>query len=262
MALKAPKAAPAAVPMWTGLYAGGSFGLTSVQTRLDSTQHQLNTQVLTDTGFAFSDVVADTTPISFRSRHVGETADLSVGYNALLAPRVIGGVQLEAGLAHAVVAENGSFTDFFTETQVTNGFTAAGTSTGSGNVVFGALQMRWMASALAKAGWLVDPRDLVYVVGGWSYGAFRFDTQPFGLNGPTVGGGWEHEIAPGWSVKAEYRYAQLRGGGDSVFGNPSSSTNTSGTSTTVSAFSFSQADHLAVDLHAVRVGVSHYFGTP
>jgi hypothetical protein len=172
-----------------------------VQTRSDSVQTNLSNTIQTATGFAFSDVVDDTTPISFRGRHVGEIADLSVGYNAFLAPRVIGGVQLEAGLAHAVVAENGLFTDSFTETQVQNGVTATGTGTGSGNDAEQALQMRWMASALAKAGWLVDPRDLVYVVGGWSYGAFTSISRPFGLNGPTVGGGLEHEIAPGWSVR-------------------------------------------------------------
>jgi len=107
-----------------------------------------------------------------------------------------------------------NFTDTFVQTPPGG---AAGTdvTTGasSGNLRFD-VQSRWMASALARLGVLVDPRDLVYGIGGWSYGgfttgAFTTGLHPFNLNGPTVGVGIEREVAPTWTLRAEYRYTHF-----------------------------------------------------
>jgi opacity protein-like surface antigen len=125
------------------------------------------------------------------------------------------------------------------------------------------LTMNWMLSALGRVGFLVDPRDMVYALGGWSFANFSTSLESddgnrtFTANGPTVGAGWERQIMDLWSFRAEYRYthflnrtletqnafsstqANLFGGGTSVF----TSTNTS--STTISS-----------DVHVFRLGLA------
>src|SRR5262249_54786229 len=125
------------------------------------------------------------------------------------------------------------------------------------------LAQRWAASALARLGLLVDPRDLVYVIGGYTYGGFDWSGRTFGLNGATVGGGWEHQIAPSWTLKAEYRYTQFAG---KDLPRPAGSaftqtiTELGAGSTTVGATGFTATDRVSgIALHALRLGVAHYF---
>jgi opacity protein-like surface antigen len=125
--------------------------------------------------------------------------------------------------------------------------------------------MNWMLSALGRVGFLVDPRDMVYALGGWSFANFSTSIEAedfvnhrtFTANGPSVGAGWERQIMDLWSFRAEYRYthflnrtlttqnafsstqANLFGGGSSVFSNTSSS------STTISS-----------DVHVFRLGLA------
>src|SRR5262249_6160361 len=89
-----------------------------------------------------------------------------------------------------------------------------------------AVANRWLVSALLKGGWLADPQDLLYLIGGWTYGAFEAipssdgidgvfqgelkATQRFGLNGITVGAGFERQFASMWSLKGEYRFTQFQ----------------------------------------------------
>ncbi len=66
-----------------------------------------------------------------------------------------------------------------------------------------------MISALGRAGWLIDPQDLIYVIGGWSYGHFTNSDRVFAMHGPAVGAGIERQVARSWTVKAEYRYTHF-----------------------------------------------------
>jgi len=104
------------------------------------------------------------------------------------------------------------------------------------------LDNRWMVSLLGCGGVRVDPVDYVYLLGGYTYARLETLNSPigiagqaplfapvtgftqfpnavlrrsggdsFGLNGATVGGGWERQIAPRWSLRGEYRYTKFQG---------------------------------------------------
>ena len=83
-------------------------------------------------------------------------------------------------------------------------------------------KLQWFGTARARAGWLVDPRVLLYVTGGAAYGQVKADYAAGILGLPllassvsttrlgwTVGGGIEGMLSPNWTVKAEYLYVDL-----------------------------------------------------
>ena len=83
-------------------------------------------------------------------------------------------------------------------------------------------KLQWFGTARARAGWLVDPRVLLYVTGGAAYGQVKADYTgrrlglPLGGSststtrlGWTVGGGIEGMLSENWTVKAEYLYVDL-----------------------------------------------------
>jgi outer membrane immunogenic protein len=76
-----------------------------------------------------------------------------------------------------------------------------------------------MVSALARAGWLVDSRFMLYGIAGWTGARFDYQNltdndffQPqeqFWANGATFGGGGEYRFGTNWSLRAEYRYTHF-----------------------------------------------------
>src|ERR1700730_10254894 len=127
---------------------------------------------------------------------------------------------------------------------------------------------------------------------GWRLGIGSFQ---FGMNGATIGGGWERRISSSWTLRVEYRYTEFRGHDDQTVtfasNNPSTSTTTSG-STTTSTFtcntcippittnttssgsgtgfntgtlsnssSSSLSSQVSASLQTVRLGIVHYFST-
>jgi opacity protein-like surface antigen len=144
---------------------------------------------------------------------------------------------------------------------------AAGTSntagTGTLSGTSDTLDNRWLVSVLARAGYLVDPSDHLHVVGGYTYGRFENQISGFGMNGGTIGIGWEKRIFDGWNLRAEYRYTRFASNTVNL-SEPSSSTSsttgaTPGSGTLASslnaAFRFSD-----VDMHSFWLGVSYNFG--
>jgi opacity protein-like surface antigen len=266
MPVKAPVLAG---PVWTGVYGGVSFGAMSMHVKSDSVSNEVFIVNETVPGLAFTQVENINETFNTSGRHAGAVADVLVGYNAALGPKLIGGVQLEGSIAHGVVLANGSFAQTDTATAVnTPPGGAAGTetftSTSSGNIRLD-VQSRWMASALGRLGVLVDPLDLVYAIGGWSYGgfttgAFTTGVHPFNLNGPTVGIGLEREVAPAWTLRAEYRYTHFLAR-DVTAAQTTVQTQTTATSTLASTDNFVETDRISVDMHTVRFGIAHYFAT-
>ena len=247
---------------WDGLYGGVSFGLTSMDASTTSTSTEAFSFSQTAPGFAITDVQNLNTVFNARGRRVGAIADIYTGYNVRLVPSVIAGVHLEGSLAPAIARGNGSFGTIFTDTEVdTPPGGTAGTSlsngTQSGNVTF-AVESRWMAAALARLGWLIDPRHLVYATGGWTYGSFAQGSRIFGLNGPSIGAGIEREVAPSWTVKAEYRYTHFFAK-DVPLTTTQAQLQTGGTSTSGFTDLFNETDRFAVNVHALRFGITHYF---
>jgi len=255
------KAPPPATPPWTGLYGGVSAGLTSMHTQTDSTFTQAAPFTTTFPGGSSTTTQDFTSVFSTSGRHGGAVADIFLGYSTSLGAKVIAGVQAEGSIAHAQTLGDGTSGTVFTVTNVQTPpggpVTAANRSTFTETTTF-FVQSRFMASALARLGYLVDPRDLIYVVGGWSYGGFTTFDRVFELNGPTIGAGWEREVAPSWTIRAEYRYVHFM-----PKDVPSVSTGTfnqtSGTSTFAQTINTSETDRINVNLHAVRFGIAHYF---
>lgn len=119
-------------------------------------------------------------------------------------------------------------------------------------------------AALVRGGLVVDPKDLVYLVGGLTYGRFEFGDQTFGAFGGTVGAGWERRITPSWTLKAEYRYTRFQDrtlSANFPSSNNFTTTNASG-ATQTDTFSRASAEINRVsglDWHTLAIGVSHYF---
>lgn len=125
------------------------------------------------------------------------------------------------------------------------------------------INLNFMTSVLARFGYLLTPRDLVYGIIGWTYGGF--DTTlgaasgnldpAFGAHGLTLGAGWERRLADFWSLRLEYRYTRFenvtltQSQVNSQFFSGATSASNTASSTTISP-----------DLHVVRFGLSHYFG--
>jgi opacity protein-like surface antigen len=258
------KALPPVARTWDGLYGGVSFGVTSMNTHTASTSNEVFNFTQTEPGFAFNDVQVLNTVFNTHGSHVGAIGDIFAGYNVRFGGNVIAGAQVEGSLAHASTRGTGASSTVFTITEVeTPPGGAAGTNaangTASGTAVF-AVQSRWMASALGRLGWLFDPRDLAYVIGGWTYGSFTTGSRVFGLNGPTIGAGIEREVAPSWTVKAEYRYTHFQRK-DVPFSQTQTQTQTIGTTTASFNDVFNETDRISVNLHAVRFGIVHYFAS-
>jgi outer membrane immunogenic protein len=83
-------------------------------------------------------------------------------------------------------------------------------------------KLDWFGTFRARAGWLVDPRVLLYATGGLAYGHVTTTAtggvvgQPFATlsakgtrAGWTIGGGVEGALSNNWTVKAEYLYMDL-----------------------------------------------------
>lgn len=266
MPVKAPVLAG---PVWTGVYGGVSFGLMSMQAKATSVENEVFAATETVPGTSATDLETLNTPFNTSGHHAAAVADVLLGYNVALGPKLIGGIQFEGSLAHGAVLGNGSFGQTFTDTFVqTPPGGAAGTdvTTGmaSGNIRFD-VQSRWMVSALARLGVLVDPRDLVYGIGGWSYGgftagAFTSGLHPFNLNGPTVGVGIEREVAPTWTLRAEYRYTHFLPR-DVTAAQTTVENQTGGTITFADTDNFVETDRISVNMHTVRFGIAHYFAS-
>lgn len=118
---------------------------------------------------------------------------------------------------------------------------------------------RWLASALGKVGWAFIPQDMLYVVGGWTYGGFEaenFNGQTFRMQGPTIGAGLEAQIGWGWTLKAEYRYTR--------FESKDANFTTSFVSSVPGSISTSSNNNTATihaQMQTFLVGASHYFTT-
>jgi outer membrane immunogenic protein len=86
--------------------------------------------------------------------------------------------------------------------------------------------LRWLASARARLGYLVTPDVLAYATGGAAWGGFDYEgtfvnttagsnnwSNPFSAtsSGYVVGGGVEWMFAPHWLLRGEYLFYRLQG---------------------------------------------------
>ncbi len=263
MVTKAPLAA--AVPTWGGLYAGASFGLVSQHANRDEVEPTASTSSIVEGPFSQTSLSSDTFVSSLGGRGLGAMANLYLGYDYMLPGSYLVGAAIEGGLSNTRTRLTGPFSDpsQSVTTQNNGGVITTTTFTGqsTGNTT-GHLDNRWAMSALVRGGLVVDPKDLIYLVGGLSYGRFEFADQSFGAFGGTVGAGWERKITPSWTLKAEYRYTRFQDRTLTESFSTSNSSSTSGAFTSSSSSSSASLDtnrFSGLDWHTVSVGVSHYF---
>ncbi len=184
--VKAPVMAPV-VWNWTGFYLGGNAGYSwgrdpyevaggsTVRTRTFRSFGQPGESLLSDVtvaGPAF--VGAGTANID------GPVAGGQIGYNWQNGAWVFG---LETDLQWT--GQRGS----------TNFCLIAGCPAGS-FVANADYKLSWFGTARARAGWLVDPRVLLYVTGGAAYGQVKADYVAGVLGLPLLG--FEHEHHASW----------------------------------------------------------------
>ena len=265
MATKAPLAA--AVPAWGGFYAGASFGLVSEDANRDEVEPSTSTSNFVHGTFSQTTSSSDTFASSLGGRGLGAMANLYLGYDYMLPGNYLVGAAIEGSLSNTRTRLTGPFSDPSQSLTTSNngGVITTTTSTGqsTGNTT-GHLDNRWAMAALVRGGLVVDPKDLIYLVGGLSYGRFEFADQSFGAFGGTVGAGWERKITQSWTLKAEYRYTRFqdRTLTESFSSSSSGSSSTSGALPSSNSFSNAFLDtnrFSGLDWHMVSVGVSHYF---
>jgi outer membrane immunogenic protein len=113
------------------------------------------------------------------------------GYNVMLSPRWLGGVEVD-----------GSWQDITTRAQIFDGAELKGS-------------LDWSASARARLGYLLTPTTMVFATAGWSWSAmkltnnFGFDEFKFksSVSGPQAGFGIETMYAENWIVRTEYLHS-------------------------------------------------------
>jgi outer membrane immunogenic protein len=252
---------------WTGLYGGLSVGVGGMVPNATTDASSVETSTQNFLG-GFSQVVSTTQSVSAAGDKVfkpGGAVDLFVGYNYQTSPNFVAGVQLEGSVARF----NEQLTRTATNnlTQIVTGPNPASVNQSTTFTANDTLKADWMLTALARLGYLTDPGNLVYLVGGWSYAGFdtslergNESNRTFTASGPTVGAGWERQLWNAWTFRAEYRYTR--------FQNVTlrSQTSTSRNDVNLAAGSFNDtvqttsSTGISSDMHLVRLGVARAFG--
>jgi len=201
--VKAPPPAPEPIA-WEGLYAGVSFAAGLFKANASTVFHSVNTQNLAfPSGSARTITSVQDFASSASGSNWGAQSDIYLGYNFRIGSSVVAGFQVEGTIANERALLDGTSNSVTNTTTVnTPPGSVSSTSTVATSTIRDSLAERWAAAALARVGVLLAPRDLVYVIGGYTYGGFEWNGRSFGLNGATVGAGWEHEVAPSWTLKA------------------------------------------------------------
>lgn len=135
-------------------------------------------------------------------------------------------------------------------------------------------KLHWFGTARARAGWLVDPRVLLYVTGGAAYGQVKADYTGGVLGLPllasststtrlgwTVGGGIEGMLSSNWTIKAEYLYVDLGSVASGALGGATTTVSIDPQTTiaTVVDTTFAAAARTRVRDNIARIGINYHF---
>jgi outer membrane immunogenic protein len=156
------------VPSWEGFYIGA------------------------DAGYGMGVTATSTQPFNtnFVGAH-GRIGGVLAGYNHMVAPRWLLGVEGDVSAADIETSANAS---------------------SPGNVRTASVAQGLSSSLRARAGYLLAPEILLYATGGWDWSHFAASsTVPAGstaisawLGGPQVGAGVEAMLSPHWIARLEY----------------------------------------------------------
>jgi outer membrane immunogenic protein len=208
MALKAAPAPMAPACLWCGWYIGLNAGW------VGSTRNNItNTGTDTDGGGLGTVLAAGAIPGSVSTNLSGFIGGGQIGYNWEVSNWVVG---LE-----------GDFDGVSAKKTTTVAF--PGSATFVPLTTTFSRELDWLSTVRGRVGILASPNVLLFVTGGVAIGEVKTgnalicstcappaSTEPSTVNsntttraGGTVGGGIEWMVAPHWSIKAEYLYADL-----------------------------------------------------
>jgi outer membrane immunogenic protein len=194
---------------WTGAFWGVSAGGGATHSRVTSTEHITESFPTNPPPFTISGM--DTLGTSGPGNATGAMIDLFAGWNTQIS-NVVVGAQLEATAANLNFSSTGTKQYTYFDGNGPTGQTA--TDDFRPQVV-----SQWMATALLRAGVLLNDHTLVYGIGGWTLAQFEArnvtdnpfyqPVETFLANGWTAGTGIERKLDSNWSVRAEYRYTSF-----------------------------------------------------
>jgi outer membrane immunogenic protein len=164
MPIKAPPRA-AVTTSWAGFYIGAHFGYGHAVTALSAP------------GFSLDDRI-----IGFGSK--GFAVGGLAGYNVMLAPRWVGGIEVD-----------GSWQNIKTRSNALG----LGTTTN--------MSLDWSASVRGRIGFLTTPTSMLFATAGWSWSNVELllpETLSNSINGPQAGFGVETMYGPNWIIRTEY----------------------------------------------------------
>ena len=236
---------------WSGFYWGTSFG--GAATRSSVKSSETYSSYFPTNPFPYMRTGTRSTDESDGDDN-GALLDLFVGVNQQVGKHFVAGLQAEGTIGEVGFDSEGSRGLTYFNDAGPTGQTATGPFRPH-------VQSRYMVSALARAGWLVDPGFLLYGLAGWTGASFEYQNvtdnpffQPdngFWANGVTFGGGAEHKLSPNWTLRAEYRFTRFEDKDvDNTF---SWSSNFPATQTNTIATQFDNT------MQVGRIGISRYF---
>jgi opacity protein-like surface antigen len=207
LAYKASFVEPSSIG-WAGAYWGATAGGAATKSNVISAER--DTQAFPTNPAPFGVNGIDLLGTS-RGRNAGGLLDVFAGWSAQVSNFVVGG-QLEATAADLNFTSAGVKTFTYFNGNGPTGQSAVGDFRPQ-------VASRWMASALMRAGVLLNEQTLIYGIGGWTGAQFEARNvtdntfyQPseiFWANGWTAGAGVERKLNSNWSVRAEYRYTDF-----------------------------------------------------
>ncbi|MGO4713688.1 outer membrane protein [Bradyrhizobium sp. 2TAF24] len=192
---------------WSGLYWGVSFGGGATRGAVRSQETYMSGSPLNTPPY---NVMGSTlTSTSGPTTGYGALTDVFLGFNTRITPDLVVGLQAEGSMSDLNFSSSGLANYQYFNSAGLTGETAS-------NDFRPNVHLRWMASMLARVGFLATPETLVYGIGGWTVGGFNYQNlinttfyappDQFIANGPSVGAGLERKIDSNWSLRAEYRY--------------------------------------------------------
>jgi outer membrane immunogenic protein len=222
MAVKAPPAAPAPVPSWTGFYGGIQFGGAWSD---EAVNYSPNDAPAAEVLSGINQI-----PVAngYRIPQSGPVGGFEAGYNWQAGSNWL--VGLEADFSWAGVSGTASGTTLF-----------AGPPSPTTQTTTAQQSTDWYGTVRGRAGWLATPNLLLFGTGGFAYGRvdgsanYRFDPAGFQFiinlsgvgvscfsgapcfagssseirTGWTAGGGAEWLLDQHWSAKVEYQFVDL-----------------------------------------------------
>jgi len=194
---------------WTGAYWGVSAGGAATRSRVSS--FETESESLVGNPPANNTFGQDILGNSGPGNAGGVLLDAFAGWNLQFSNVIVGG-QLEATAANLDFSSVGSKTLL--------NFNANGLTGQTSTADFRPqVASRWMASALLRAGVLLNEKTLIYGIGGWTLAQFESrnvtdnpfyqPVETFMANGWTAGAGIERKLDSSWSIRAEYRYTDF-----------------------------------------------------